>query len=253
MNEFDLEKKEGYRIKLSMFEGPLDLLLYLIKKEEIDIYDIPIASITQQYLEYVELMQELDLEVAGEFILMAATLIQIKVRMLLPKHELEGEEAEEEDPRAELVRQIIEYKRYKEIAEIYQDMEARQVRFFERSNLEWEKKHFHEEDEEALVMNVTLFDLLTAFKHALEQMPKVTDHAVAAPGPSIEDRIDYLLHVLDEKEGILFHDLMAEIHERVTVIVTFLAMLELIRTHRIIVKQNTLFGEIWILKSGAVA
>jgi segregation and condensation protein A len=248
----ELEKNEGYRIKLPMFEGPLDLLLYLIRKEEIDIYDIPIASITQQYLEYIGLMQELDLEVAGEFILMAATLIQIKVRMLLPKHELEGEEIDEEDPRAELVRQILEYKRYKEIAESFQEMETRQSRFFERSNMEWEKHHFHEEEEEPLVTDVTLFDLLTAFKHALEQMPQVTDHAVSAAGPSIEERIDYLVRVLDERDRIMFRDLMAEIHERVTVIVTFLAMLELIRTHRIIVRQNALFGEIWILKTGAL-
>jgi len=243
----------GYTIKLPEFEGPLDLLLYLIKKEEIDIYNIPIASITQQYLEYIDLMQELDLEVAGEFILMAATLIQIKVRMLLPKHEMEEEEGEEEDPRAELVRQILEYKRFKEVAESLQEFELRQRRLFERPNSDWERQHFRDEkvDDAELLKDVSMFDLLTAFKYVLEHMPKITTHEVTAGGATIEERVEYLRELMQKNERVMFRDLMAEIRERVTLIVTFLAMLELIRTHQIVVKQNKTFGEIWILKTGA--
>ena len=242
--------EKTYKIKLPEFEGPLDLLLYLIKKEEIDIYNIPIASITQQYLEYIELMQELDLEVAGEFILMAATLIQIKVRMLLPKHEIEEEE-EEEDPRAELVRQILEYRRFKEVAESLQDIETRQLRYFEHPNTDWERKQFSEpgdEEEVDSLRDVSLFDLLTAFKYVLEHMPADSAHTVGAASVTIEERIEYLREMLKVKERVMFRDVMAEVRERVTVIVTFLAMLELIRTHQVVVKQNTIFGEIWILK-----
>jgi len=119
-----------YKVKLEVFEGPLDLLLYLIKKEEIDIYDIPIAKITDQYLEYLELMKLLDLNIAGEFLVMAATLIHIKSRMLLPPDQLEGEEKEEEDPRAELVRRLLEYKKFKEAATELSHMEKQQKNYF---------------------------------------------------------------------------------------------------------------------------
>jgi segregation and condensation protein A len=229
----------------------LDLLLYLIRKEEIDIYDIPIADITQQYLEYVELMSELDLEVAGEFILMAATLIQIKVRMLLPRSP-EEEESEEEDPRAELVRQLLEYKRFKEVAESLEDKEMHQRRLYPRSYFDWAKNYLDKEDEvldnATFMKDVTLFDLLSAFKLVLDNVPKITAHEVNAPTINIEDQINYLVGLLEEKERIGFVDVMTQLKERLIIIVTFMAILELIRTHRIRIQQATLFGEIWIIR-----
>jgi segregation and condensation protein A len=243
-----LDQKESIQIKLTNFEGPLDLLLYLIRKDEIDIYDIPIAEITRQYLETIELMRELDLEVAGEFILMAATLIQIKVRMLLPSSPDEVTE-EEEDPRAELVRQLLEYKRYKEVSESLIDMESRQRRLFPRTSFGWVKKistHRDEISAEELLKDVTMFDLVMAFKTVLDNLPKITDHHVESIGVTIEEQIDYIVNRLGKKERWRFSEFMSEIKERVTVIVTFLAILELIRTHHILVQQATVFGEIWV-------
>ncbi len=242
----NLGKKEGYQVKLPNFEGPLDLLLYLIKKEEIDIYDIPIAIITRQYLEYIELMRELDLEVAGEFILMAATLIRIKVKMLLPGNT--EEEEIEEDPRAELVRQILEYKRFKEVAESLTDRETEQRRLFPRSYFEWEKKY---EKKEVVLKDATMFDLLTAFKYALDHIPKTTVHKIGPTGPTIENQIQFLLKLLEKKDHICFRELISELKERITIVVTFVAILELIRTHRILVQQVSIFGEIWISRKAA--
>jgi len=231
---------------LPNFEGPLDLLLYLIKKEEIDIYDIPIASITKQYLEYIELMRELDLEIAGEFILMAATLIRIKVQMLLPKPALE-EELEEEDPRAELVRQLIEYKRFKEVAESIEEREAEQRRLFPRTYFEWTKTFEKEEiPGDALLKDVTMFDLMTAFKSVLDNMPLITTHQVSTIGVTIDDQIEFIMDQISKQERIGFTEIMSQFEERVVVIVTFMAILELIRTHRIRVQQASVFSEIWI-------
>ncbi len=244
---FEIGEKEGYKVKLSNFEGPLDLLLFLIRKEEIDIYDIPIASITKQYLEYIDLMKELDLEVAGEFILMAATLIQIKVRMLLPKAPEEVEELED-DPRADLVRRLIEYKRYKEVADSLCDMETRQQRFFPRSDFGWGRELSAEgAAEEEVLQDASLFDLLTAFKYVLDHMPKIDSHTVGSIGVTIEDQISFMKNRVAEKKRVLFRELMGELRERVTIIVTFMAILELIRTHQIRVQQAELFGEIWIV------
>jgi len=195
-------------------------------------------------------MRELDLEVAGEFILMAATLIRIKVRMLLPR-DLEEEEEPEEDPRAELVRQILEYKRFKEVAESLTEMETRQRRLYPRSYFDWEKKTGEEDvtSEEEILKDVTLFDLLTAFKTVLYNMPKLTPHEVGTIGVSVEDQIEFLMSRLQEKQRIGFGDLMDQLKERVIVVVTFMALLELIRTHRIRVQQASVYGEIWISRT----
>lgn len=245
------QKKEGYTVSLPNFEGPLDLLLYLIRKEEIDIVDIPIASITSQYLEYVELMKELDLEVAGEFILMAATLIQIKVRMLLPKTVPDGDE-ELEDPRAELVRQLLEYKRFKEVAETLNDKEDRQRRYFARCDFAWARQYIPKEEtasfDRGFMNDVSLFDLLTAFKTVLDNAPGVTSHQLSAIGVTVEDQIHYVLGMLEKESRIPFHVMMNDLRDRVTIIVTFMAVLELIRTKRLHVQQAGTFGDIWLIK-----
>ena len=210
-----------------------------------DIYDIPIASITRQYLETVELMEELDLEVAGEFILMAATLIQIKVKMLLPC-DLSVPDEEETDPRADLVRQLLEYKRFKEVADSLTDIEDRQRRLFPRSYFDWQKK-YRREEQEVILKEVSLFDLLTAFKLVIDNMPQEFYHEVGEIGPTVEEQIEFLDVQLQKKEQISFMDLMKRLKNRVTVVVTFMAILEMIRTRRIMVRQNEIFGDIWIM------
>ena len=197
---------------------------------------------TRQYLEYIQLMKELDLEVAGEFILMAATLIQIKVRMLLPRSPLEEDE-EGEDPRTELVRQLLEYKRYKEVAESFSDLEERQSRHFPRSYFEWQKPY---REKEIVLKDMSMFDLLAAFKSVLDNMPKKTYHEVEAIGVTIEERMDFLLKSLEGKDHVVFSELMSQLKERIVVIVTFMAILEMVRSRRIAVKQAEAFGEIWI-------
>jgi segregation and condensation protein A len=216
--------------------------LYLIKKEEIDIYDIPIAVITKQYLEYVQLMKDLDLEVAGEFILMAATLIQIKVRMLLPRSPL-SEEEEAEDPRTELVRQLLEYKRYKEVAESLTDLEERQSRHFPRTYFEWQKPY---KEKEVVLKDMSMFDLLAAFKAVLDHMPKKTVHEIQMIPVTLEEQIEFMGKALEGKDHVVFAELMAQLEDRMVVIVTFMAILEMVRTRRIFVRQSDVFGEIWI-------
>lgn len=193
-------------------------------------------------------MKELDLEVAGEFILMAATLIQIKVRMLLPRSEGEGEE--EEDPRTELVQRLLEYKRFKEVAESLIEIETHQRRLFPRSFFGWVKKYQGKEkiSNTEFLKDVALFDLLSAFKTVIDNMPKVTAHEVQAIGVTIEDQITFILDWIKEKDRIGFREIMDQMKERVIIIVTFMAILELIRTHQIRIQQASIFGEIWILR-----
>ncbi len=176
-----------YRVKLQNFEGPLDLLLFFIKRDELDIYDIPIAKITKEFLEYTQLMRMLDLEVAGEFIVMASTLMHIKVRMLLSKP---GEEEEVEDPRAELVRRLLEYKRYKELAFSFSQMEAEQSNYFYREYFKDDAKDLGTGEDGAL-KDVSVFHLIAAFKHAIEHMPKKTYHDIERINVTIEgtDRV----------------------------------------------------------------
>jgi segregation and condensation protein A len=234
----------GYKIKLDVFEGPFDLLLFLIRKNEVDIYDIPIHDITEQFLEYIELMKILDLEVAGEFIEMVAILMNIKARMLLPRPVHLSEE-EYEDPRSELVEKLIEYKRYKEAALEMAEYEQKRLKLYAR-------KYFSYTDQEQTISpeeylhNITLFDLLLAFKKALDDMPKVTYHEVKRIDINIEQQIQFILDKISDQSMIMFTDLTAEIKERIVIIVTFVALLELIRTKQIIVKQSEIFGDIRI-------
>jgi segregation and condensation protein A len=202
--------------------------------------------VTKQYLEYVELMKELDLEVAGEFILMAATLIQIKVKMLLPRDPSETEE-EEADPRAELVKQLLEYKRFKEVAESLTDIEDRQRRLFARSYFDWHKK-YRKEEKEVILKEISLFDLLSAFKTVIDNMPQDVYHEIGEIGATIDEQIEFLEHRLAGHEQISFFETMKTMKSRVTVVVTFMAILELIRMRRVIIQQNEIFGDIWIIR-----
>jgi segregation and condensation protein A len=234
-------------VKLEVFEGPLDLLLHLIKKNEIDIYDIPITVITQQYLEYLEMMKNLNLDIAGEFLLMAATLLHIKSKMLLPPSEeepaAEGEEGIEEDPRAELVRKLLEYQRFKEAAlELSKGpLLGREVfvrRFFEEK--------FLEGAEEALAGEATLFDLLEAMKKVLQGIPPEEFQEISLEQLSIKEKIIQIMDRLWETESVTFNELFSAATPRWEMIVTFLALLELLRLRMIKVYQTESLGTIRI-------
>jgi len=235
----------AYRVKLSMFEGPLDLLLFLIKREEVDIYDIPIADITRQYLEFVEIIQMLDLEGAGDFILMAATLIRIKARLLLPRDA--DEEDEEEDPRQELVQRLLEYQQYKEVADRLSEFEVRESQYFPR--------RYYDNDfgdgTDAFLENagqVTLFDLMAAFKKVLLNIPKETKHTIEHVPVTVEDQIDYVLQELELNHQLLFMSLLEKLPGKIHMIVTFVALLEMIRRGLVAATQSSPFGEIWVRK-----
>ncbi|MBI1920410.1 MAG: segregation/condensation protein A [Geobacter sp.] len=233
-----------YNVRLDTFEGPLDLLLHLIRKSEIDIYNIPISEITRQYLEYVNIMKELNLDVAGEFLVMASTLIQIKSRMLLPSlvAEEEGEE-EDEDPRAELVRRLLEYQKYKEAGQELDCRELLEREIFARKFESEELKAFQIEEE---IVEVGMFELVGAFQRLLARAPKETFHEVESVPLSLAERINEILTLIAGRESVPFDELFADQLTREYIIVTFLAILELCRLKTIRVVQAARFGTIWV-------
>ncbi len=236
---------EDYKVKLDVFEGPLDLLLYLIKRDEVDIYDISIERITKQYLAYLEAFQVLNIELAGEFIVMAANLLYIKSRTLLPvDQQMADEEAEEEDPRFELIRQLIEYKKFKEAAASLRDQEALRENLFPRSPVTPELAP----QETLLVEEVGIFDLIHAFQKILKRLDKKPENLreIFAENFTVSDKIDHVLRVMQVGVSLKFEELFADAASRTEIVVTFLAMLELIRLKQLRVRQEAHFGEIWI-------
>jgi segregation and condensation protein A len=237
---------QPYQVKLEIFEGPLDLLLYLIRQEELDIYDIPIARITQQYLDYIQIMKSLDIELAGEYLVMAATLLKIKSKLLLPRHEeIEGEV---EDPRRDLVQQLLEYKKFKEAASRLEDREEVQRLMFPRPKGGFEKQE--ETPAEPPLPEVGLMELLTAFKQVVDRIDKVQLYQIVGEDITIEERIDFILREVKGKPQIKFTDLFIHEKRKLMIVVTFFALLELIRLGRVKVVQEALFGEIIITRSG---
>jgi len=224
-----------YKVKLNQFEGPLDLLLFFIKRDELNIYDIPIAKITKEFLEYVNLIKMLDLEAAGDFILMASTLMHIKVRMLLPR-ELD-EKGDEIDPRDELVKALLQYKRYKEMSEELSFLESMQRKLLFRGNFsEDEKETPHEY--ETLLKNVSVYDLAKYFKHAIEQIKEEPVHQINRISVSIDEQMQFILQKLDEKPEINFLFLMSELREKIRIIVTFVALLEMVKMGKVKIKSS---------------
>jgi len=237
---------DAFPVRLQNFEGPLDLLLHLIKKNEVSIHDIPIALITQQYLDAVQLMQELDLDVAGEFLVMAATLIHIKSKMLLPRPETAaGVEGDEEDPRDALVRRLLEHQKFKAAAGLLHERET--LRSAQWARPDQAVAHIAGDEYEP-ELEVDLFSLLTAFQAVVErakQRPKVLLPPEQMP---VEVRIEQLLTRLSETEAIGFEDLFADVDDRGGLIVTFLALLEMIRLKLVRVFQASSFGPIRVYK-----
>ena len=228
------------RVQLEIFEGPLDLLLHLIKRNEVSITDIPIATITEQYLATLEVMQTFNLDVAGEFLVMAATLIHIKSRMLLPMADDEEDEEEGTDPRQELVRRLLEYQRYKDVADQLERRELLTRDVFVRSAAPAEEipaPGFRE---------VSVFELLTALKRVLDRLPKDVVHEVMLEKITVREKMTLLLDHLRTQGKILFESLFAEVTTRMEVIVTFLAMLELVKVRAIRIFQEEASGPIQI-------
>jgi segregation and condensation protein A len=213
-----------YRVRLTEFEGPLDLLLFFIKRDELDIYDIPIAKIAREFFDYLHLMATLDLEVAGDFIVMAATLMQIKVRMLLPRDETA---VDEEDPRAELVRRLIEYKRYKEMAGVLAQKEEQQRKVYYRKTFHADPKMFIEEEGDEFLKDITLFNLIAAYKSALNQMPKKVIHEVELLTVSVDEQMSFVMDFLRVHGPTTLLHLVAHMVDKIRIIVTVMAILEL--------------------------
>ncbi len=235
-----------YSIKLRDFEGPLDLLLFFIKRDELDIYNIPIAKITKEFFDYLQYMQQLDLEIAGDFLVTAAELMQIKVKMLLPP---EPGEAEEDDPRANLIKRLIEYKRFKEVAS---DLVVR-----EDAQMKVASSGYHESDprveelsgDERTLSDVSLFDLIASFQYAVARMPKKFIHEIVRLNVSIDEQIEYILDFFSRRSEATFFDLIEGMTEKIRVVVTFIALLEVIRAKKIIVRQVEPFGELSIMRN----
>jgi segregation and condensation protein A len=236
----------SYKLKLEIFEGPLDLLLYLIKKNDLNVCDIPIAQVTQQYMEYIEMMQMLNLDIVGDFLVMAATLMQIKSRMLLPPDP--SEVAQEEDPRDELVQRLMEYKQFKEIAQELREKESFRQDLFARNVDETETQRLREEAKE-VYLDVSLFDLIAAFKKALNKVSNKAVYEVARDEFTVEKKIHDILHLLLEQSQILLTELFGKARSKMEIIVTFMAILELIRLKEIKVIQKNVFGEIEIMRN----
>jgi segregation and condensation protein A len=239
--------ESDYKVKLEVFEGPLDLLLYLIKKEEVDVYDIPIERITNQYMEYLTLMQMLNLEVAGEFLVMAATLMYIKSRMLLPVDQqvTDSESEDGEDPRWELIRQLVEYKKFKDAAAQLAQREEEQANIFPRRPPEIGI----EMDKDVPLAEVSIFDLINAFNEVLKKASDRDDfHEIIEERFTVSDKIEEILYTLRDQAQIVFSELFVRAGSRVEIVVLFLALLELIRLKRLKVRQEEAFGEILVIK-----
>ena len=234
--------QEDYKVRLEVFEGPLDLLLYLIKKDELEIHDIPIETITTQYVQYLELMQMLDLNVAGEFLVMAATLMMIKSRMLLPAEERPELEAEEEDPRWDLVRQLVEYKKFKDAALHLEALELRREDIFGRDGAE---AVLGKEPDVAL-HDVGLFDLISAFSDALKKVKSEELREIFAERFTVAEKIELLGDRLRREKRFSISRMFEGMRSRNEIACTFLALLELIRLNQARAVQQETYGEIMI-------
>ncbi|KAF0248767.1 MAG: hypothetical protein FD167_1830 [bacterium] len=236
-NQSEISAKTPYKVKLEVFEGPLDLLLYLIKKDEIDIYDIPIAHITKEYLGYIKVMQELDIDLAGEFLVMAATLIHIKSKMLLPVSTIENNEFEGfEDPRQELINRLLEHKKFKFAAEtLWSRAEVEQAVFI-RAPIE--------SDKENTEIAATVFDLVSMFKKLLERRKEEIQVEIINDKITLAQKIKEIKELLNIKEQIIVNTLFNKAKSRTEIVIIFLAVLELVKESIIGLVQTETFGEI---------
>jgi segregation and condensation protein A len=246
-NQLDgMEQTElPYQVRIENFEGPLDLLLHLIKKSEINIYDIPIAVIAKQYLAYLEAMEDLNLTVAGEFLVMAATLLQIKSKMLLPVDDTVEEDEDGPDPREELVRRLLEYKKFKDAARQLDNQERMWREHYNRE----QSPLVELETDEALLEDMSLFDLVDALKGILDRNPGKQLLEIIPDNLTVRDRMNVILEALEGQESVTFSSLFECSSHRMIIIVTFLALLELIRLRTARVFQGEHFGPILVSRT----
>jgi segregation and condensation protein A len=238
-----------YKVQFEVFEGPLDLLLYLIKKEEVDIYEVNLTRLATQFVEYVDVMRQLDLEIAGEFLVMAATLMYIKSRELLPKEQQaeNPEEDEGEDPRWELIRQLVAYKKFKDAAALLQVREAEQENIFPRLPIRPESPPATASRQEA-----SLFDLVNAVSAILKRAGNREDmRDIFEDKWTVSEKIEFLIKLTGERAAVKFSELFGESVSRTEIVCTFLALLELIRLKQLLCVQPEDFGEIEIMRAPA--
>lgn len=235
------ERRDSYRVKLEVFEGPMDLLLYLIKKDEIDIKDIPVAHITNQYLEYLNLMRELDIAIAGDFLVMASTLIYIKSKMLLPPTpKIAGEEDLNEDPRAELMDRLLEYQKFKEAAQMLHSRGEIEAAVYTRGQLETDKTNPE--------VTATVFDLLRVFREILKRAESEAEMEIHRDEVTMAEKLAQIHHLLDTQEEVNVRHLFESSRSKRELILTFLTFLELVKEMKITLLQRELFGDIFARK-----
>ena len=240
------DEPTNYAIKLDIFEGPLDLLLYLIKKNEIDVYNIPIALITEQYLDYLKIIKSLNLDLAGEYLVMASTLIHIKSKMLLPVPDEPSDEEKEEDPRAELVKQLLEYQTFKEAASALVSRPLLERDVFTRSAAIEDEKDKSPENEDDVLIEVNIFELIEAFHRLVSRIDKKELLEIDLEKMSITDIINDIMERLTREKNLTFEELLGEKIDRRRIIYTFLAILELVKLKMVKAYQTSAFGVIRI-------
>lgn len=246
--------QENFEVKLPLFEGPFDLLLFFIERDELDIYDIPIATLTNDFLEYIRQMEQLNMDVASEFILVAATLMRIKSKMLLPRPQLD-EQGNEIDPREELVRHLLEYKKYKSVIDSFHKMEEVSLMKEKRGNLMRELKVLAESTNvEAELQDVTIYKLMTVFEKILKRLEAEKNkpvHQIIQYPYTVEEQKKYLLEELTKKPRLSFTDLLESYPTRIGVIFNFLAILEMLALQLLTIQIGEGFGNFWIAKAEA--
>ena len=237
-----MSEDKDLKVQLELFEGPMDLLLYLIKKNHIDIQDIPIAKVLGQYLEYIELMRLCDINVAAEYLVIAATLIQIKARLLIPQNEDAIEAGDEEDPRDELVRRLMEYQKFKEVADFLKEKEASMSKQVVRPDT------IKDYRPEGISFEANMFDLISAFQEALKNVPKEVFFEVLKDEYTVEEKVEYIAEIVREQDKISLAELFARAKTKMELITTFLAVLELMKMNLVSAMQDELFGDITLVK-----
>jgi len=246
-----MTSQENFEVKLPLFEGPFDLLLFFIERDELDIYDIPIATITNDFLEYVHQMETLNIEVASEFILVAATLMRIKSKMLLPRPQLD-EQGNEIDPREELVRHLLEYKKYKSVLDTFHKMEETELMKEKRGNLMKELKALAESTNvEAELQDVTIFKLMTVFEKVMKRFEAEKNkpvHQVIQYPYTVEGQKKYVVDELSKKQRVSFTELLSIFPTRIGLIFNFLAILEMLALQQINIQVGEGFNNFWVTK-----
>ena len=236
-----------YKVQLNNFEGPIDLLLYFIRRDELDIYDIPISEITREFVRTVEEWKKMHLHVAGDFIVMASTLMRIKAKLLLPRPELDDEGAII-DPRTELIQQLVEYKRFKNAAELLGNLSSERELNFPRQlepSLEEDIQNF----EENIIINASLYDLAKVFKNAIDNMPVVSQFELSREPVKLEEQKEFILKHFDGDGRLKFSTILYNLDTRMKIVVTFLAILDMVREGLCSLQQNEIFGELELQKT----